>query len=273
MKKHEIAQLFRTRVSSLIDRMGGPGAFARAVGVDRSALSQFLDADADRLPRAETLRRIGEAGGVSLDWLLGLSNVENARPEIASRVEIEDASAANGSSPLADWHLEAAGYKIRYVPMRLPDLLRHEAVADYEFDPSEADHKFDQTERQLAYSRLPDSDLEICMPINTIIDLARGDGVWAALPRSLRQVQLEHMARLVDELYPALRLFLYDGRRTYSAPYTVFGPIRAAVYLGGVYLVLTDLDQIRALARHFDHLIRSAVCTPDRAGDRLRDMR
>ena len=81
----------------------------------------------------------------------------------------------------------------------------------------------------------------------------------------LRREQLRHMAELVEELYPTFRLFLFDGVKAYSAPFTVFGPKRAAVYLGGVYLVINSVEQIRQLSMRFDQLIRISAIGPDRA--------
>ncbi len=66
------------------------------------------------------------------------------------------------------------------------------------------------------------------------------------------------MARLIDDLYPSFRLYLYDGRNQYSIPYTVFGTQRAAIYVGQLYLVLNATEPIRTLTRHFDGLIRAA---------------
>jgi hypothetical protein len=66
------------------------------------------------------------------------------------------------------------------------------------------------------------------------------------------------MARLLDDLYPSFRLFLYDGRQRYSVPYTIFGQLRAAIYVGDMYLVLNATEPIRTLTRHFDQLIRAA---------------
>ena len=66
------------------------------------------------------------------------------------------------------------------------------------------------------------------------------------------------MAALLDDLYPTFRLFLYDGRLRYSVPYTIFGPYRAAIYVGDMYLVLNATEPIRTLTRHFDNLIRAA---------------
>ena len=66
------------------------------------------------------------------------------------------------------------------------------------------------------------------------------------------------MAELLDDLYPTFRMFLYDGRLRYSVPYTIFGPYRAALYVGDMYLVLNAIEPIRTLTRHFDNLVRAA---------------
>jgi hypothetical protein len=70
------------------------------------------------------------------------------------------------------------------------------------------------------------------------------------------------MTALVSELYPTFRWFLYDGLLRYAAPMTIFGPKRAAVYVGDLYLVLNSTEHIRALAARFDDLIRHAVAQP-----------
>ena len=48
---------------------------------------------------------------------------------------------------------------------------------------------------------------------------------------------------------------------------TVFGPLRAAVYLGDRYLVLSGREQVRALIEHFDNLIRVATVQPADVAD------
>ena len=68
-----------------------------------------------------------------------------------------------------------------------------------------------------------------------------------------------HIADLIDELYPSLRWYLYDGRPEYAVPVTIFGPKRAALYAGNMYLVFTTTEHIRVLTRRFDDLIRRAV--------------
>jgi transcriptional regulator with XRE-family HTH domain len=268
--KRDIVQSFQARLRALIDQRGESlSGFSRRLGLDRSALSQFLDPGATRLPRAETLHAIAGAESVSVDWLLGLSQNENAITEVARVTSIEQVvDAGSGETRLAEWHLEAVGYKIRYVPATLPDLLRTPAVVAYEFRSEERrviDAKADQIQSQLAYSRRPETDMEVVMPKQQLEAFAAGSGIWSGLPRGARQAQLDHMARLLDELYPTFRLFLHDGLRAFSAPFTVFGPKRAAIYLGDMYLVTHSVEHIRALTARFDHLIRLSETGPDRA--------
>src|SRR4029079_450789 len=97
MDKRALAAAFRERLKSLLgEERGGVAAFLRETGIDRSALSQFLDASVDRLPRAETLRRIADARGVTADWLLSLSNAPSGRQEVAPSVQIEATEAPGG---------------------------------------------------------------------------------------------------------------------------------------------------------------------------------
>lgn len=266
MDKRDLTDLFRDRLNQLVAADGGNLAqFAKDVALDRSALSQFLASGQTRLPRAETLHRIAEAKNVSLDWLLGLSQSSETVTEVAPSVEIELAEDEHGRTPLERWYREASGYKIRYVPSSLPELMRHEALVEFEYGELGVDETHARSKRQLALSRLADTDLECCMPLQIIESLAEGVGVWSRIPRDIRRNQLDHMRAMVDELYPSFRLFLYDERTVYSAPYTIFGPLRAAVYVGGSYLVINSVDQIQALIRHFDYLIRKAKVGPDRS--------
>ena len=88
MDKRTLSSSFRERLRTLIgDERGGVASFLAQTGVDRSALSQFLDPGIDRLPRAETLRRIAEARGVTIDWLLALSNAPDGRQTVAPSVQ------------------------------------------------------------------------------------------------------------------------------------------------------------------------------------------
>jgi len=271
MDKRDLATLFRERIAQLVQRKGSSqGGFAREIGLDRSAFSQMMSADGARLPRAETLRQIAEANAVSVDWLLGLSHDAEGGPVVSSRIAIEDELDAHGVSPLERWHREAEGYKIRYVPASLPDLLLHTSLQEVDRDSRSPSVQRQISEAQLGYSRLPETDMEVCMPLQRVTALTEGTDIWADLDAARRRVELDHMAKLVGELYPRFRMFLYDGRETFSGAYTVFGPIRAAIYMGRSYVVITAVEHVRALARHFDELIKVAVVPPDRVERYLR---
>ncbi|MFU0503294.1 helix-turn-helix domain-containing protein [Pseudaminobacter sp. NGMCC 1.201702] len=261
MDKRNLSGLFRERLRLLLQRSGlNQSAFAAAVGIDRSALSQLLAESTTRLPRAETLMTIASEHKVSLDWLLGLSQDEGLTGEIRASLEIEEGLGGFDRTLLAKWHAEAIGTKIRYVPAGIPDLLRTDALIDYEADISNRSRQSQAVETQyrIDYNRRPETDMEVCMPRHTLEIFAHGLGVWSGFPESARREQLLHMASLLDDLYPTFRLFLYDGRVRYSVPYTIFGPFRAAIYVGDMYLVLNATAPIRTLTRHFDNLIRAA---------------
>lgn len=261
MDKRDLSAVFRERLKLLVMRSGqNQSAFAAAVGIDRSALSQLLSGATTRLPRAETLLNIAAQHRVSLDWLLGLSQDEGLTGELRQSFEIEEGYGAFDRTLLAKWHAEAAGTKIRYVPAGIPDLLRTEALIDYEAAISNRSREaqVDETQYRIDYNRRPETDMEVCMPRHTLEIFARGLGVWDRFAPPARKAQLEHMARLLDDLYPSFRLYLYDGRQRYSVPYTIFGQLRAAIYLGDMYLVLNATQPIRTLTRHFDQLIRAA---------------
>ena len=261
LDKRDLSTLFRERLKTLLTRSDlNQSAFATAVGIDRSALSQLLSGTSTRLPRAETLLAIAAEFKVSLDWLLGLSQDEGVTGEIRESLEIEEASGSFNRTLLAKWHAEAAGTKIRYVPAGLPDLLRTEALVDYEAGITNRNREaqIGETQYRIDYNRRPETDMEVCMPRHTLEIFARGLGVWSGFPEADRREQLLHMAALLEDLYPTFRLFLYDGRQRYSIPYTIFGPYRAAIYVGDMYIVLNATQPIQTLTRHFDNLIRAA---------------
>lgn len=261
MDKRDLSELFRERLKMLLNRSGqNQSTFAAKVGIDRSALSQLLSGASTRLPRAETLLNIAATHKVSLDWLLGLSHDESLTGEIRASFEIEEGFGGFDRTLLAKWHAEAAGTKIRYVPAGIPDLLRTDEVIEYEAGIANKNmlSQIIETQYRIDYNRRPETDMEVCMPLHTLEIFARGLGVWEGLSIQARNEQLQHMARLLDDLYPTFRLFLYDGRLRYSIPYTIFGPYRAAIYAGDLYLVLNATEAIRSLTRHFDNLIRAA---------------
>ena len=261
MDKRELGPIFRERLQILMQRAGVTRGLRESIGVDRSALTQLLSGQSIRLPRADTLRRIAERYSVSLDWLLGLSQDETLAAEIKPALEIAVAEGADNDTLLERWHKEAIGYKIRYVPAQIPDLLRTPAVIDYEYSGRAAPSpswQLRNAEFRLDYSRRPETDMEVCMPRQRLELLAEGRGQWRGLARDARGAARLH-GRPGGGALSAFRLFLYDQLRTYSIPYTVFGPQRAAIFVGEMYLVLNATEHIRSLTRHFDNLIRRAV--------------
>ncbi len=274
MDKRELVPIFRERLQVLMQRARlSRAAFAQAIGIDRSALTQLLSGQSVRLPRVDTLRRISERFSVSLDWLLGLSQDETLAAEMKPALEIAVAEGVDEDTLLERWHKEAAGYKIRYVPSQIPDLLRTSDVIAYEYSGRGAPSPSWQqrnAEFRLDYTRRPETDVEVCMPRQRLELLAEGRGQWSGLGRDSRAAQLRYMADLVEELYPSFRLFLYDQLRTYSVPYTIFGPQRAAIFVGEMYLVLNTTEHIRSLTRHFDNLIRRAVISANESAGFVR---
>ncbi len=277
MDKRNLGEMFRERLEELVSRYNGSQAdFSREIGIDRSALSQLLSSNISRLPRAETLRNLAETQQVSLDWLLGLSNSEARGTQIEHTTAVEGVMEQANSSRLAQWHSEAEGYKIRYVPAWIPDLLcTPDIVALFSGERPGLliSDKLQGTNELLDYSRKPETDMEVCMPVQRLISLHRGEGIWAELNEQQRSTQLDLIERLTQELYPTFRLFLYDQKSAYSAPYTVFGPKRAAIYVRDMYVMINGTDHIRALTRHFDELIRRATINPHEVANFIKDMR
>ena len=52
----------------------------------------------------------------------------------------------------------------------------------------------------------------------------------------------------------------------------VFGPMRAALYVGDMYFVFTSTEHIRELSRHFDNLIRNARIQPNETANYIRGL-
>lgn len=241
MGKRDTVETFRKRLGELISRSGlSRAAFARKSGLDRSTLTQLLAVDAVRLPRAETIVALARPHNVSLDWLLGLTHEGSLTTEFLDRSAIEP----DADEQLRRWHEEARGFKIRYVPTGLPDQVKG---IDY----------------------IAGQEIEVCSSLQRLELYARGEGAAQSIPLRQRRRELEQASAFIAENYPAYRWFLYDERECFSVPYTVFGQKRVSVYAGGIYLVFTSSDHIRALTRHFDDLVRRAVLQPNEMANHL----
>ncbi len=276
MGKRETATLFRARLAQLQAGAGlSQSAFAQAIGIDRSALSQLTSGQNPRLPRAETLLALATRYQVSADWLLGLTEDRGLTTQVLNAVETEQALDEENRTAMERWHHEATGQKVRYVPAWLPDLMRTPAVIAWQAAASEQERRRlqRQTDRRLHFSRMPESDIEMCMPLQSLEIFADGAGNWRGLGAEARREQLAHIASTVDELYPALRMYLFDGRKRFAPPMTIFGYLRAAVYTGDTYLLIRAKALVRDLAQGFDAHIRHAEVHAHEAAAWVRALR
>ena len=187
MKLQERVTLFQQRLQQVITLSGlNRSSFATSISVDRSTLSQLLSPDNVRLPRADTVASIAEIHQISIDWLLGLTQQGSLGASILPEIlEVDDYSSTIFDKYL-EWYQEAIGYKIRYVPTTLPDLLKTEAVAEYEFNRY-GSGKVDQSVRDnqllLLQQRHPGSELETCLSLQSLRSFALGQGIWQGLGR------------------------------------------------------------------------------------------
>lgn len=272
------AKQFRTRLArALQDQNMSQSALARAVGADRSTISQALTGDSARLPGAQVVGACAQALGVSADWLLGLSD----RPESASALSAAALTLTEAPRALIDerifgWHQEAAGYKIRHVPAGLPDMLKTQAMLEWEYRPHlgrTTTQAINASRDRLDWMQSAQSDYEIAMPIFEVESFAAGTGYYHSLPADVRHEQLDHLQSLSAQLYPRMRLCLYDARALFSAPITVFGPLLAVIYTGGHYMAFRDRARIETLSLHFDDLVRQAQYTARDMPDHFETMR
>lgn len=261
--KRDRSTLFRTRVEqALVLRRLSRSALARATGVDRSTITQLLADTGDRLPNGQLVAECAQALGVSADWLLGLTD----RPErladlMAASLSITEAPRALMDETIFGWHREADGYKIRHVPATLPDMLKTHDMLRWEYEPQlgrTAEQAIGASEDRLGWMRRSRSDYEIAMPLHELEAFIAGEGYYRGIPVATRATQIDHLLMLYDQLYPRLRIYLFDARRVFSAPVTVFGPLLAVVYLGRSYLAFRASAQVGELAAHFDWLVREA---------------
>ncbi|MEN9408840.1 MAG: hypothetical protein RL216_814 [Pseudomonadota bacterium] len=277
MDKRDRAGLFRARLAeAMADKGMTRAALARTVGVDRSTLSQLLS-PGTRLPNAQLAADCAQALGISADWLLGLTG----RPEpiadlLATSLTVTEAPRALIDETIFGWHREAAGYKIRHVPATLPDMLKTRSMVEWEYRPQlgrTAEQAIGAFEDRLDWMRNSRSDYEIALPLHELAAFAEGTGYYAGLPSQVRAEQMDRLILLTDQLYPSLRLYLFDAQRVFSSPVTVFGPLLAVVYLGRHYLAFRDSARVQQISQHFDWLVKEAAFSARDVGAHLRGLR
>lgn len=261
--KRARAALFRQRLARAMEDCGlSQAELARQAGVDRSTISQLLAETGARLPNAQVVAECARATGISTDWLLGLTDrPERAADLLAATMSVTEAPRSPVDEQMRAWHEEAAGYKIRHVPASLPDMLKTREMLRWEYADAAirtSDQAIGATEDRLDWIRSTRSDYEIALPLHEMQVLARGEGYYADLPADLRADQLAHMEALTRQLYPGLRVYLFDARRVFSAPITLFGPLLAVLYLGRHFLAFRERGRIATFTAHFDWLVREA---------------
>ena len=200
--------------------------------------------------------------GVSSDWLLGLTDLPAPASEIlAGQMQMTEAPRAVGDEQIYVWQEEAAGYKIRHVPARFPDMLKTHEMLTWEYAPHlgrTTEQAIGASRDRLDWMRASRSDYEIAMPLFEVASMIAATGYYAGLSRNVLDGQVRHLLALHEELFPRLRIFLFDARRLHSAPLTIFGPLLAVLYLGEHYLAFRDTDRVTTLTRQFDRLVREA---------------
>lgn len=277
MDKRDRAALFRTRLAEAMAEKGmSQSALARATGVDRSTVSQLLT-PGKRLPNAALAADCAAVLGISADWLLGLSERPEPLAEILARsLQVTEAPRALIDETIFSWHREAAGYKIRHVPATLPDMLKTRAMLEWEYAPGlgrTAEQAIGASQDRLDWMRGARSDYEIALPLHELAEFAGATGYYEGLPAALRLEQIDRLIGLSEQLYPALRIYLFDARRVFSAPVTVFGPLLAVIYLGRHYVAFRDRQRVDSMSQHFDWLVREAAIGARDLPDHLRALR
>ena len=261
--KQDRAKEFRSRLRQALEASGlSQSALARAIGADRSTLSQALGDSGTRLPSAHVIGACASVLGVSSDWLLGLSDrPESAADLVSNSFIVSQAPRALVDEQIFAWHQEAAGYKIRHVPATLPDMLKTEEMLAWEYGPHlgrTTQQAIGASRDRLDWMREAGSEYEIALPLFEVESFVRGTGYYRGLPAPLRLAQTDHLIELSSQLYPRLRIYQFDARKLWSAPVTVFGPLLAVFYTGGHYMAFRDRARIATFTGDFDRLIREA---------------
>jgi hypothetical protein len=134
-------------------------------------------------------------------------------------------------------------------------------MVEWEYSPQlgrTAEQAIGAFEDRLAWMRSARSDYEIALPIHELAAFATATGYYAGLSKDARVEQLERLIAFCDQLYPSLRVCLFDAKRVFSAPVTVFGPLLAVLYLGRHYIAFRDSARVETITQHFDGLVREA---------------
>ena len=277
MNKQRRASLFRERLMEVMSMKGmTKSGLSRATNVDRSTIGQLLKNDQPRLPNGQLAADAANALGVSTDWLLGLTN----RPEtpgdiVTAALSLSPAERTSADEQLLEWHHEAAGYKVRHVPATLPDILKTKQMLYWEYASvreRRLPEAFSAMQDQLQWLSSGVSDYEIAVPFHEIESCAAGTAYYKGVEEGVRYEQLNFIADQCDQMFPRLRIFLFDAHRVFSSPVTIFGPNLAVVYVGQCYLAFREVERVKSLSSHFDWLVREAVIDARNVSTHIRSL-
>ncbi|WP_169568807.1 helix-turn-helix domain-containing protein [Sneathiella limimaris] len=277
MDKRERAWTFRDRLLSRMQASKlNQSELARRCGVDRSTIAQLLNEESTRLPNAHLAAECANALGVSLDWLLGLTErSETAADLLQVSINLTEAARTPTDAQLRDWFREAKGHKIRHVPATLPDIIKTDAVMQFEYSAfltKTPEQAAKTTSDHMKWVQQPGSDYEICIPKDMLHSLIRGDGYWTGLSKTAREEQVEHIIQYCRNFYPSVRIYVYDPKVVFSAPITIFGPLLAVIYIGQYYMVFRENRQIQALTQHFDNLVKESEIDARSVSEHIEDI-
>ena len=153
--------------------------------------------------------------------------------------------------------------------LKTKEVMEWEYRATYNQSPGQA---IEIAEARLEWMRASTSDYEIAVPLHEMTAMAEGSGYYAGLRPEARRAQLDWLLNMHRELYPVLRLFLFDAQRVFSAPITVFGPKIATIYLGRYHIAFRDRERVQAMTRHFDWLIRESAYSARQVPDFIKTL-
>ena len=264
MDKRSRAQLFRKRLKDTMSSKDvTKSKLSRETGVDRSTIGQLLNNHQPRLPNSQGTADIALVLGVSTDWLLGLTH----RPEkpgdiVAASLSLSAAERTSADEQILAWHNEAAGYKVRHVPSSLPDIFKTKEMLDWEYASQQKERlteAYKTIQQQLTWLSSGVSDYEIAIPIHELEACASGTAYYKGLDKSVRYEQLMFIANQCEQMFPRLRIFLFNAHTLFSSPVTIFGPGLAVIYVGQCYLSFREAERVKSLSGHFDWLVREAT--------------
>ena len=131
---------------------------------------------------------------------------------------------------------------------------------------------FNAMQDQLAWLSSGVSDYEIAIPIHEIEACAAGTSYYNGVSETIRYEQLNFIADQCDQMFPRLRIFLFDAHQVFSSPVTIFGPNLAVIYVGQCYLAFREIERVKSLSGHFDWLVREAVVDARNVASHIRSV-